>query len=222
MSPLPAAVLWDMDGTLLDTERYWIQAEYDLVAEHGGQWSDEHALAVVGRDLRDTARYLQTRGGVDLPVDDVVNRLMDGVIAGLRVASPWMPGALALLAALGQAGVPCALVTMSWRRLADEVTALLPPGTFAATIVGDEVSSGKPHPEPYLCGARALGVPASDCVAIEDSPTGLASAEAAGCTTVAVPNMLALPAAPRRFVVASLVDVTPLWLGGLLTAQSAR
>ena len=127
-----------------------------------------------------------------------------------------MPGAVELLAALGRAGVPCALVTMSWRRLADEVVNLLPAGTFAATIVGDEVSAGKPDPAPYLAAAAALGVEPARCIAIEDSPTGLRSAESAGCRSLAVPNLLTLPEAPGRTLVTSLRDVTPEWLGTLV------
>ena len=92
----PDAVLWDMDGTLIDTERYWITAEHALVAEYGGTWTIEHAHAVVGKDLRDTARYLQMHGDVTLPTDKIVERLMDGVIAGLREEAPFMPGATAL------------------------------------------------------------------------------------------------------------------------------
>ena len=212
----PDAVLWDMDGTLIDTERYWITAEHALVAEYGGTWTIEHAHAVVGKDLRDTARYLQMHGDVTLPTDKIVERLMDGVIAGLREEAPFMPGATALLDALHRVGVPCALVTMSWRRLADEVVRLLPEGTFAAIIVGDEVSAGKPDPAPYLAAAAALGVDPSRCVAIEDSPTGLRSAEAAGCRTLGVPNLLALPDAPGRTAATSLMGITPQWLGELV------
>ena len=222
---LPAAVLWDMDGTLLDTERYWIEAEYNLVAEHGGSWNDHHCHAVVGMDLRDSARYIQTHGGVDLPVDVLVNQLLDRVLASLHsnsdAAALWMPGARDLLGQLRAVGVPCALVTMSWRRLADEVVALLPQGTFDAVIVGDEVTMGKPHPEPYLNAAGALGVVATRCVAIEDSPTGLRSAEAAGCASVAVPNLVPIAALPGRTVLTSLVGVTAQWLGTLVTQRTA-
>ena len=222
---LPAAVLWDMDGTLLDTERYWIEAEYNLVAEHGGSWNDQHCHAVVGMDLRDSARYIQTHGGVDLPVDVLVNQLLDQVLASLHsnsdVAALWMVGARELLTGLRVAGVPCALVTMSWRRLVDEVVALLPPGTFSAVIVGDEVRMGKPHPEPYLSAASALGVVPTHCVAIEDSPTGLRSAEEAGCAVVAVPNLVPIADAPGRTVLNSLVGVTPAWLGTLVTQRTA-
>jgi len=127
---VPAAVLWDMDGTLVDTEPYWIAGEYELVAEHGGTWGDEHAHAIVGMDLRDAAAYISEHGSVDLPVDDIVNRLLDGVTLRVREHVPWRPGARELLADLRSNGVPTALVTMSWRRFAEAVVEALPPDSF--------------------------------------------------------------------------------------------
>jgi HAD superfamily hydrolase (TIGR01509 family) len=191
----PAAVLWDMDGTLVDTEPYWIAREHEIVAEFGnGGWTDEHAHALVGFDLRDSARYISKHGDVHLPVDDIVNLLLDGVIARVEQCVPWRPGARELLADLAAAGIPCALVTMSWKRFTDAIVPLLPPGSFTTVVAGDDVINGKPHPEPYLVAAERLGVDASQCVAIEDSPTGVRSAHAAGCFTLAVPNAVTVPA----------------------------
>ncbi|HEX2783928.1 MAG TPA: HAD hydrolase-like protein, partial [Ilumatobacteraceae bacterium] len=96
----PAAVLWDMDGTLVDTEPYWIDCEFELVEAHGGTWSQEHAHAIVGSDLHESGRYIREHGGVDLPVDEIVNQLLDGVIARVRLNMPWRPGARDLLAEL--------------------------------------------------------------------------------------------------------------------------
>ena len=206
-APRPAAVLWDMDGTIVDTEPYWIECEYELVAEFGGEWDDEKAHSLVGRDLRDSALILRERGGVEMPIDDIVNRLLDGVIARVQRRVPWRPGARELLAALNKAGVPCAMVTMSWGRFADAVVKVLPRGTFAVVITGDEVARGKPHPEPYLAAAHALGVKARDCVAIEDSPTGVRSAVAAGCRTFAVPNVVDIAEGKGYTVVGSLLDL---------------
>jgi HAD superfamily hydrolase (TIGR01509 family) len=204
VSDLPAAVLWDMDGTLVDTEPYWIAAEYALVAEHGGTWSDAHAHALVGSDLLVSGEYIRRHGGVDLPAARIVEDLLDRVVASVLEHIPWRPGAQELLAALGADGVPCALVTMSYRRLADAVTAALPAGTFATVVTGDEVRYGKPHPEPYLEAAARLGVPVQECVAIEDSRTGVASAEAAGVPVLAVPHLVPIPEGPGRVVVATL------------------
>ena len=197
-----------MDGTIVDTEPYWIDAEYRLVRAHGGSWSDEHAHALVGNALLVSAEYIRRHGGVDLPPEQIVELLLDDVVRAARVAMPWQPGARELLAAARRAGVPCALVTMSYRRLADAVLDALPPGTFATVVTGDQVLDGKPHPEAYLTAAARLGVAASDCVAIEDSPTGIASAEAAGCVVVGVPHHVPLAPAPTRTLVPSLATLT--------------
>lgn len=215
----PAAVLWDMDGTLVDTEPYWIDSEYELVEAHGGTWSDEHAHAIVGRDLTDSGRYIREHGAVELPIDEIVNQLLDGVIARVRHTMPWRPGARDLLAELRTDGIPCAMVTMSWRRLADAIVAELPQGSFAAIIVGDEVRKGKPHPEPYLAAARALSVSARDCVALEDSPTGVRSATAAGCHVIAIPHIVDVPPARTHRRVDSLADLHP---DNLITAAPRR
>jgi HAD superfamily hydrolase (TIGR01509 family) len=204
----PAAVLWDMDGTLIDTEPYWMASEYDLVASFGGTWSEEHARAIVGFDLMDAARYVAAHSPVDLPPAQIVERLLDGVISRLALGIPWRPGARELLRDLSRQGIPCALVTMSWRRFVDPVLAQLPAGTFGAVITGDEVLHGKPHPEPYLRAAQRLGVPASECVAIEDSPTGVASALAAGCTVVGIPNVREITPEQGVWIRNSLTEVT--------------
>ena len=215
----PAAVLWDMDGTLVDTEPYWIECEYELVEAHGGTWSHEHAHAIVGSDLLESGRYIREHGGVDLAVDEIVNQLLDGVIARVRHKMPWRPGARDLLAELRVERIPCALVTMSWRRLADAIVAELPRGSFAATIVGDEVRRGKPHPEPYLAAARALSVSARDCVALEDSPTGVRSATAAGCHVIAIPHIVEVPSSRGHRLVGSLAE---LRVDNLLVAPPRR
>ncbi len=207
---LPAAVLWDMDGTLVDTEPYWFAAERDLVEEFGhGDWPNHLAEGMVGFDLLDGAAYLQERGGVELPAREIVDRLLDGVIARLHRRIPWRPGARELLAELNDAGVPCALVTMSWRRFVDPVLAALPPGSFIASITGDEVPAGhgKPGPTPYVLGAEACGVAPEDCLAIEDSPTGVRSALAAGCRVLGVPNVTDLQPAQGLTLVDSLARI---------------
>jgi beta-phosphoglucomutase-like phosphatase (HAD superfamily) len=154
---MPAAVLWDMDGTLVDTEPYWFEVERELVESFGGEWPEHHAKAVVGFDLLDSAEYIREHGGVPLDPYEIVDRMLDGVIARLRQRIPWRPGARRLLRDLNEAGVPCALVTMSWRRFVDPILAALPPDTFEAVITGDEVplGEGKPKPTPYRMGAAA-------------------------------------------------------------------
>ena len=209
----PDAVLWDMDGTIVDTEPYWIAAEYDLVAEFGGTWTDALAHSIVGLDLRDSAKVLRDKGGVDLPIDDIVNRLLDGVIHRFRQRVPWRPGARELLATARKNGIPNALVTMSWKRFADAVVAALPPGAFDVVVTGDDVEHGKPHPEPYRKAAALLGVKPADCLAIEDSPTGVRSAVAAGCRVIAVPNAVDVRKGRGYTRVESLIDLNPRDLG---------
>lgn len=213
---LPAAVLWDMDGTLVDTEPYWIECEYALVESYGGTWSDELAHAQVGNDLIDTARALVEHGGVPLDPPVIVERLLDGVVERVRRHLPWRPGAQELLAELHALRVPCALVTMSWRRLAEAVVDTLPPGRFSAVVTGDEVERPKPFPDPYLRAARLLGAEPGRCVALEDSPKGVASAVAAGVPTLAVQHFVPLAPGPGRTVVDSLAGWDAAKLATLL------
>jgi HAD superfamily hydrolase (TIGR01509 family) len=209
----PAAVLWDMDGTLVDTEPYWIEVEYELAARHGGTWSQAHALNLVGNDLLESGRYIREHMGIDVSPEQIVDELLDGVVERVRHAVPWQPGAVEQLAALAEAGVPCALVTMSWQRFVAPILAALPPDTFAVVVTGDEVEFGKPHPEPYLTAAALLGVPASECLAVEDSNTGAKSAESAGCTVLVIPNHVPVLEGERRVFEDTLagLDLTRLW-----------
>ena len=190
----PAAVLFDMDGTLVDTEPYWIAAEFDIVEMHGGTWSHEHAKALVGSDLLDSGAYIRRHGGVDRTPTEIVEMLLDRVVERIRAEVPWRPGARELLGSVRGEGVDTALVTMSWKRFSDEVVNCLPSGSFTVSVTGDEVLQGKPHPEPYLLAAERLGVRADECVAIEDSPTGVRSALAAGCRVIGVPHVVDVPA----------------------------
>lgn len=217
---LPAAVLWDMDGTLIDTEPYWVEQEHLLVESHGGTWSHEHAMALVGNDLRVSAEYIIEHSTIEMSVDDVVEVLLEGVKARVREHVPWRPGALELLEALVAQGVPCALVTMSWRSLVDILVGSLPPKTFSAIITGDEVHHGKPDAEPYLRAARALDVALADCVAIEDSPPGVASAVAAGVPTIAVPHAVPVPQTPGAVQLPSLDRIRPIDLLAIIAAGS--
>ena len=200
-------MLFDMDGTLVDTEPYWMAAEWALVEEFGGSWSDQHQENLVGNALITSAEYLRLHGGIDLAPEVIVERLLDHVVIAAQQEMPWRPGAQELLARLHAAGVPTALVTMSYTRLAQVMVDRLPAGTFTAIVTGDQVADGKPHPEAYLTAAQRLGVEPAACVAIEDSPTGLASAEAAGCVVVAVPHHVPVLPAPRRIFVDSLTDL---------------
>ena len=210
-----------MDGTLVDTEPYWIECEYALAESFGGTWSEELAHAQVGNDLIDTARALVEHGGVPLAPPLIVERLLDGVIERVHGHLPWRPGAQELLEELHALGVPCALVTMSWRRLAQAVADALPPGRFSALVTGDEVERPKPFPDPYLAAARLLGAEPTKCVAIEDSPKGVASAVAAGVPTLAVQHLVPINPGPGRTVVDTLEGWTAARLTELAFTSSA-
>lgn len=190
-APLPAAVLWDLDGTLVDTEVLWREEEAALVAERGGTWTFEDGLALVGTALPVYARALRA-AGVDLPADEIIARLSSRIIARQAESAPWQPGARELVAALRAAGVPQALVTSSYRNLTDPVVRDA-GGAFAVIVPGDEVSHSKPDPEPYLLAASRLGVAPTDCVVIEDSRVGVAAGLAAGAHVLAIESEVELP-----------------------------
>lgn len=198
------AVLWDMDGTLVDTEPYWIESEFELVEKYGGKWSTEHALNLVGNDLIESGRYIREHGGIDREPADIVEELLDLVVTHVERKVPWRPGAVDLLADLRANGVRCALVTMSYRRFVAPILARLPEGTFEVVVTGDAVTKGKPDPEPYQKAAAILGVDPARTLAVEDSNTGARSAEAAGCTVLVVPNHVPVLPGPRRVFLPSL------------------
>ncbi|WP_308291537.1 HAD family phosphatase [Microbacterium sp. G2-8] len=188
----PQAVLWDMDGTLVDTEPYWMAAETALVKRFGGTWTHDDALELVGSDLEGSARILQ-RAGVDMGEQEIVEHLTDEVLRQMAESGiPFRPGAQELLRDLRDAGVKTAIVTMSRHRMAAQIADLIEFDAFDAILGGDDVPRPKPFPDPYLAGAEALGVDIRDCVAIEDSPTGLTSAVASGAAALGVPHIVPL------------------------------
>ncbi|MGZ4465662.1 MAG: HAD family hydrolase [Nocardioides sp.] len=225
MTDLPAAVLWDMDGTLVDTEPYWIETEFALAERYGGTWSQEHALNLVGNDLLESGRYIRRHMGIDREPEDIVEELLDGVVERVRARVPWRPGGVELLAELRQRGVPTALVTMSYQRFVDPILASLPASAFDTVVTGDAVTRGKPHPEPYLTAAERLAVDPTECLAIEDSETGTRSAVAAGCGVLVVPAHVPVEPGERRYFAETLVDldVAAVWAvlsGGASTTPS--
>ena len=186
----PQAVLWDLDGTIVDSEPYWLLSEQRLVEEFGGTWSEADGFALIGAGLTNAAEHLQ-KCGVDMPVDAIVKRMVDEVDVMNAKQVPWRPGALELIRSIHDAGIPQVIVTMSYRTtaqfVADEV------GLFAGVICGEDVTHSKPHPEPYQMGAALVGASPRDCVAMEDSIPGNESAVAAGAVTIALPLHVPLP-----------------------------
>ncbi|MFF0342904.1 HAD family hydrolase [Kribbella sp. NPDC004875] len=215
--PALQAVLWDMDGTLVDSETVWAEVQLELLAELGATWTIEDCMTLIGSDLRDAVQVWLARipEGV-ITADELADRMFSEVVEALRKQVTFMPGALELLQALRKEEIPCALVSASYRTMIDAVLGHLPPDPFDVIVAGDEVTLGKPHPEPYLTAVERLGVDPAYCVAIEDSVTGTQAATAAGLYVVAVPQLVTVPEAPRRLVVKSLEPLTPESLRALL------
>lgn len=207
-----------MDGLLVDSEPVWFEVEREVFARLGAgrAWSRRDAHGLVGSALPvSSARMAQLAGRPD-DAALVQMWLVDAMADRLAAGVPFKPGAQRLVAALMQQDVPMALVSSSTRRLVDIVLAWLPQTAFAASVAGDEVAAGKPHPDPYILGLRRLGVPAGGAVVLEDSPTGAAAGQAAGCAVVVVPDRAPLPTSHPWTVVDTLESVDVAWLAAQL------
>ncbi|MCW2887978.1 MAG: hypothetical protein QOE54_7499 [Streptosporangiaceae bacterium] len=210
------AVFFDMDGLLVDSERLWLEVEYDVAGRLGVEWGPVHQAAMVGGSLERTVAYLLELSGPAAPPAQVGRWLLDGMAELLSAHVPLMPGAKDLLTQVQGAGLPAALVTSTHRRLLEHALDGIGREFFTVTVAGDEVTRTKPAPDPYLTAARLLEVTPRRCVVLEDSPAGVAAAEAAGCVTVAVPSVVAVPPAAGRTVVSSLTEIDLPWLRRLI------
>jgi HAD superfamily hydrolase (TIGR01509 family) len=200
-----------MDGVLVDSEPLWTLAEVELARELGGEWTDEIKALVVGTRLDVSVPTILRFYGAPVGPAEVAwaaDFLLDRMTELYRTEPVLMAGAQELLREVRDAGIPVALVSSSYRALVDSVLAA-GVGPFELTLAGDEVTHAKPHPEPYLTAARRLGVEPARCVVVEDSPSGVAAAEAAGAAVVAVPSVpgVLFDAGPRRLVADSLAGV---------------
>ena len=211
-------VLFDMDGLLVDSEPLWFEVECAVMARLDGRWSEADQQALIGGSLPRTVSYLLARAGRPASPEDVSRWLADGMTE-LLMSRPltMLPGAGELLAEVRSAGIPRALVTSSERPIMDAVLRQLGVG-FTATVCADDVTRGKPDPEPYLRAASLLGADPRACVALEDSPNGVASAEAAGCRLIAVPSLVPIRDQDGRMIVASLRQVNLALLRDLVAA----
>jgi HAD superfamily hydrolase (TIGR01509 family) len=201
------AVLFDMDGLLVDSERLWYDTEAELMASFGASWGPEDQESLVGGSIARTVAYMLARTGPVAEPEELGRRLLDGMAERLRADVPLMPGAKDLLDEVREAGIASALVSSTHRALMEYALDGIGRDRLTVTIAGDEVTHTKPHPEPYLTAARLLDADPRRCVALEDSPSGTDSATAAGCHVVAVPSVVSIPAAPRRTVVSSLLEL---------------
>jgi HAD superfamily hydrolase (TIGR01509 family) len=200
------AVLFDMDGLLIDSEPLWLEAEAAVMARLGAQWTEADQRQLLGGSLDRSVSYMLAKTARPVTPDTLAAWLMAGITERVRRDVPLQPGARELLASVTRAGLPHALVTSSERTFMDAV--LASTGLrFDVLVCADDVAATKPDPEPYLLAAMLIGVPPADCFALEDSPNGVASAEAAGCRVIAVPSVVPIGPAPGRTVVRSLLDL---------------
>jgi HAD superfamily hydrolase (TIGR01509 family) len=208
----PVGVLFDMDGLLIDSEPSWTIAETALMVHLGAQMSPEVKELIIGNHIAKAAQIVLDYTGSDETVEWVMAFLMERMTELFSHELPLMSGARELLDELRARGVPLALVSASYRALVDAALDDLGAHRFAATIAGDEVSNPKPDPEAYLRAAAAIGVPPERCIVLEDSASGVAAGEAAGCVVVAVPTFPGMEPGPRRYVVGSLEGLDIDWL----------
>ncbi|BDT99217.1 haloacid dehalogenase [Nocardia sputorum] len=206
-----AGVLWDMDGTLLDSEKLWDVAVRELAREHGHEMTDAVRHALIGASGPNALRIMFTGLGIEPTPGSLraageflerrVTELMTGPI-------PWRPGAKDALAMVRAAGLSSALVTNTKRSLTEFGLDTLGRDFFDVSVCGDEVAHGKPEPDVYLRAAELFGLAPEQCVAVEDSPTGARAAQAAGCALVVVPCEIPVPDAPGRLFRDSLLGLT--------------
>lgn len=202
------AVLFDMDGTIIDSEPYWMASEQALAAEHNGTWTANDGLDIIGMDLDESSKVIKERANIPLEPEEIKNRLTNDVQSKLAKVVPWRPGAQELLLELRRRNVKTALVTMALHRMAQQVVDAIPFNAFDVIVAGDDVTRGKPHPEAYEKAAALLGFETNKCIAFEDSITGLTSAEAAGTYAIGIPNIIEIPQKPGRIIWPTLEGVT--------------
>jgi HAD superfamily hydrolase (TIGR01509 family) len=215
-----AAVLWDMDGTLVDSEKLWDIGLYEAAEWLGGKLSEEQRATLVGSNMDDTSRYLLEVTGRPVTSETIaetgewLTKRTAGLFDG---ALPWRPGAREALAAIRAAGIPSALVTSTERSLTELALNTIGREFFDVTVCGDEVDGlNKPHPRPYQLAAELLGVDPARCVAVEDSPPGAQSAASAGCVVLVIPNDVPVEEGERRVFRTTLVGIDPAGFAALL------
>lgn len=186
----PAGVMWDMDGTIIDTESEWAHYSRVVVERHGGEWTADDDAYINGASTEDHAARLASAvfvtTGERLGASDLFDEMSELLATEVFANVEPLPGAAELLRAVGEARIAQALVTATPMNLVEPVLGALEPIRFDSVVTGSDDIPGKPNPAPYLLGAERLGVAAENCVAFEDSKPGLAAARASGATTIDV------------------------------------
>jgi HAD superfamily hydrolase (TIGR01509 family) len=200
------AVLFDLDGTLADTEPSWLRAKAAVAARYGIAWTEADGIASIGQATPVYSGEFVRRGARATP-EQIADEITTEVASAITADVSWRPGALELLRRVLAAGVRTGLVTMAYRPVAEAIAAATGLPVFDVIVAGDDVTNAKPHPEPYLSALRALGLSPVEAIAVEDTPTGTASALAAGLRVIAVPSDAPIDAVTHVTVLASLDDV---------------
>lgn len=209
---MPHAILFDMDGLLVDTEPYWLETERELMAEFGVQWQVVDQLYCLGGPMEKVGRYMSDLSQQSQSSEWFADELIDRMARKFQTIA-LMPGIHALLSEISAVQLPCALVSASPRRLVDAVLNSLTAHPFKLSISANDVERGKPHPDPYLKAARILDVDIEHSLILEDSPTGVMAARTSGAWVIAVPHIAPIEAAPKSAILETLADhsISSLW-----------
>jgi HAD superfamily hydrolase (TIGR01509 family) len=200
------AVVYDLDGVLVDSEAVWDEARRAVVGETGGRWREEATREMMGMSAPEWSRYLHDRLGVPLEPAEINDRVVEALLASYRRELPLIPGAVRAVRRLA-AHWPLGLASSANRPVIDAVLrAAGLTSSFAATVSSEEVARGKPSPDVYLAAARALGVDPHRAAAVEDSTNGLKSAAAAGMAVIAVPDARFPPSADALQLADLVID----------------
>ena len=203
-----SAILFDMDGTLIDSEPLWLKAEIEVMAEVGCHWDEQDQINCLGGSAERTERYMQERSQNIKPYGYFINRLHEVMRARITNELDLIPNALSLLKECKDAGIKTALVTASSRDLMTIVLKRFPPGTFDVVVSGDDVEKSKPDPAPYLLAAKQLSVDISKCLVLEDSLTGVQSGLSSGAKVIGIPHLVQMSEHPNLRVISSLDEIT--------------
>ncbi len=203
-----SAILFDMDGTLIDSEPLWLKAEIEVMAEVGCHWDEQDQINCLGGPAERTERYMQERSQNLTPYGYFINRVHEVMRARITNELDLIPNALSLLKECKDAGIKTALVTASSRDLMTIVLKRFPPGTFDVVVSGDDVEKSKPDPAPYLLAAKQLSVDISKCLVLEDSLTGVQSGLSSGAKVIGIPHLVQMSEHPNLRVISSLDEIT--------------
>ena len=203
-----SAILFDMDGTLIDSEPLWLKAEIEVMAEVGCHWDEQDQINCLGGPAERTERYMQERSQNIKPYGYFINRLHEVMRARITNELDLIPNALTLLKECKDAGIKTALVTASSRDLMTIVLKRFPPGTFDVVVSGDDVEKSKPDPAPYLLAAKQLSVDILKCLVLEDSLTGVQSGLSSGAKVIGIPHLVQMSEHPNLRVISSLDEIT--------------